>query len=70
MVLDMPDIVPAIVVVEPDCATVDDVVAMVVGGTVPVIGVWCFFELEQPTTTAAPRARAAMNTLNPREVMT
>jgi len=68
-IVDMPDMVPAMVVVEPDCATVEDVEAIVVGGIVPVIGVWCFLELEQPATTAALRARAAMNTLIPREVM-
>lgn len=65
----MPDIVPMTVVVEPDVAAVVVVEAIVVGGTVPVTGVWCFFELEQPATTAALRARAAMNTLIPREVM-
>ena len=69
VVLAMPDIVPMTVVVEPDVAAVVVVEAIVVGGTVPVMGVWCFFELEQPATTAALRARAAMNTLIPREVM-
>jgi len=69
VVLAMPDIVPMTVVVEPDEAAVVVVIAIVVGGTVPVMGVWCFFELEQPATTAALRARAAMNTLIPREVM-
>ncbi len=69
VVLAMPDIVPMTVVVEPDAAAVVVVEAIVVGGTVPVMGVWCFFELEQPATTAALRARAAMNTLIPREVM-
>ena len=69
VVLAMPDIVPTTVVVEPDVAAVGVVRAIVVGGIVPVMGVWCFFELEQPATTAALRARAAMNTLIPREVM-
>jgi hypothetical protein len=45
------------------------VVATDVVGTVPVMGVCSFFELEQPATTAALRARTAMNTLIPREVM-
>lgn len=66
--LDIPDIVPAMVVVEPDVAAVVGV-AVVVGGTVPVIGVWCFFELEQPVTASALRATATTNTLIPREVM-
>lgn len=69
VVLPMPDIVPKTVVVEPDAAAGGVVVATDVVGTVPVMGVWCFFELEQPATTAALRARAAMNTLIPREVM-
>lgn len=52
----------------PDVAAVVGV-AVVVGGTVPVIGVWCFFELEQPVTASALRATATTNTLIPREVM-
>jgi hypothetical protein len=63
------DVVPTTVVVEPDAAAGGVVVATDVVGTVPVMGVWSFFELEQPATTAALRARAAMNTLIPREVM-
>jgi hypothetical protein len=69
VVLPIPDIVPTTVVVEPDAAAGVVVVATDVVGTVPVMGVWSFFELEQPATTAALRARAAMNTLIPREVM-
>ena len=69
VVLPMPDIVPTTVVVEPDPAAGGAVVATDVVGTVPVMGVWSFFELEQPAMTAALRARAAMNTLIPREVM-
>jgi len=65
----MPDIVPTTVVVEPDAAAGAVVGVTDVVGTVPVMGVWCFFELEQPAMTAALRARAAMNTLIPREVM-
>jgi hypothetical protein len=44
----MPDIVPTTVVVEPDAAAGAVVGATDVVGTVPVMGVWCFFELEQP----------------------
>jgi len=69
VVLPIPDIVPTTVVVEPDAAAGVVVVATDVVGTVPVMGVLSFFELEQPATTAALRARAAMNTLIPREVM-
>ena len=69
VVLPMPDIVPTTVVVEPDAAAGGVVVATDVVGTVPVMGVCSFFELEQPATTAALRARTAMNTLIPREVM-
>mgnify|MGYP006883056130 FL=1 len=65
----MPDIVPATVVVEPDAAAGAVVGATDVVGTVPVMGVCSFFELEQPATNAALRARTAMNTLIPREVM-
>lgn len=66
--LDAPDIVPLMVVVEPVLAVVA-VVAIVVGGMVPVIGVWCFFELEHPARATALRARVTTNTLIPREVM-
>jgi hypothetical protein len=69
VVLPMPDIVPTTVVVEPDAAAGGVVVTTDVVGTVPVMGVCSFFELEQPATTAALRARTAMNTLIPREVM-
>ena len=65
----MPDIVPTTVVVEPDAAAGGVVVVTDVVGTVPVMGVCSFFELEHPATTAALRARTAMNTLIPREVM-
>ena len=69
VVFPMPDIVPTTVVVEPDPAASGVVVVTDVVGTVPVMGVWSFFKLEQPATTAALRARTAMNTLIPREVM-
>jgi len=62
-------VVVVAVPIAPPAIVVLVVVATEVVGTVPVMGVWCFFELEQPATTAALRARAATNTLNPREVM-
>lgn len=66
----MPELIAIVVGVAPaTVVVVAFVVAVVAGGIEPVTGIWLFFDLLQPPSTAPAMARLAKRTLIRREDM-